>query len=334
MPQLDPPPEYGSDTPEIADFYSKLGAGLGLTLDGERDERERLRLGADDCEPTIAAARRTMAPLEEAHEAATARLESLLAQPAPRSGLQALRSAKRDALEALEDARARVDGALAHQRTLRRGVQLRTGSTRPRQKMQHGERPVGSAPYGVYAFYDFDGRAMYVGKTSEGVSVRVRRHLTNQRTDAVAMSVLDPLEVAEVEVWPFWPADNLEREAAAVLIAGLEYAVEQACTQDGSSLFNEKRIPPVEPPPELPASVRFDALSPESRARLGHPDIRIARRAAVSARLASRIVERSLKNVGLRRSLGRQLARLTELADARFQDLGGEEAVEITGQDD
>jgi hypothetical protein len=31
---------------------------------------------------------------------------------------------------------------------------------------------------------------------------RIRRHLTNQRTDAVAMSVLDPFDVFEIEVWP------------------------------------------------------------------------------------------------------------------------------------
>ena len=34
---------------------------------------------------------------------------------------------------------------------------------------------------------------------------RVCRNLTNQRTDPVAMSVLDPIEVAEVEVWPARP---------------------------------------------------------------------------------------------------------------------------------
>ena len=41
-------------------------------------------------------------------------------------------------------------------------------------------------------------------KTKAGIRARIRRHLTNQRTDAVAMSVLDPFEVAEIEMWPFW----------------------------------------------------------------------------------------------------------------------------------
>src|SRR4051794_28472077 len=69
-------------------------------------------------------------------------------------------------------------------------------------------RVVGTARCGVYAFFDFDGEPIYVGQTTERVSTRIRRHLTNQRTDAVAMHVLDPLEVAEVEVWPFWQFQN------------------------------------------------------------------------------------------------------------------------------
>ena len=56
---------------------------------------------------------------------------------------------------------------------------------------------------GVYAFYDCDGEPTYVGQTKERLRNRIRRHLTNQSTDAVAMSVLDPFEVAEIEMWPF-----------------------------------------------------------------------------------------------------------------------------------
>src|SRR5690349_19550309 len=66
-----------------------------------------------------------------------------------------------------------------------------------------GRRPA-NARCGIYAFYDYDGEPIYVGQTVEQLRVRIRRHLTNQRTDAVAMRVLDPLEVAEVEIWPFW----------------------------------------------------------------------------------------------------------------------------------
>jgi len=61
---------------------------------------------------------------------------------------------------------------------------------------------IGSYKHGVYAFYDYDGEPIYVGQTEEKLSGRVSRHLTNQRTDAVAMNVLDPFEVAYIEVWP------------------------------------------------------------------------------------------------------------------------------------
>ena len=62
--------------------------------------------------------------------------------------------------------------------------------------------PVGNYRWGVYAFFDYDGEPIYVGQTNEQLRTRIRRHLTNQRTDAVAMSVLDPFEVFEIEVWP------------------------------------------------------------------------------------------------------------------------------------
>ena len=65
-------------------------------------------------------------------------------------------------------------------------------------------RKVGDCSHGVYLFYDYDGQPIYVGQTMEQIRVRIRRHLTNQRTDAVAMSVLDPFEVAEIEIWPLW----------------------------------------------------------------------------------------------------------------------------------
>ena len=66
----------------------------------------------------------------------------------------------------------------------------------------NGPRKVGNFKWGVYAFFDDDDEPIYVGQTNEQLRTRIRRHLTNQRTDAVAMSVLDPFEVFEIEVWP------------------------------------------------------------------------------------------------------------------------------------
>ena len=61
---------------------------------------------------------------------------------------------------------------------------------------------ISDARWGVYAFYDYEQEPIYVGQTNERLRVRVRRHLTNQRTDAVGMRVLDPYEVESIELWP------------------------------------------------------------------------------------------------------------------------------------
>src|SRR5579872_1340933 len=74
-------------------------------------------------------------------------------------------------------------------------------------------RVIGKSKYGVYAFYDYDGEPIYVGQTQESLRQRIGRHLTNQRTDAVAMNVLDPFEVAEIEVWPLFELQTVKKKA-------------------------------------------------------------------------------------------------------------------------
>lgn len=61
----------------------------------------------------------------------------------------------------------------------------------------------------MYGFFDYDGEPIYVGQTSEKLSTRLNRHLTNQRTDAVAMRILDIFEVAELRMWPLWDLQNM-----------------------------------------------------------------------------------------------------------------------------
>lgn len=70
-------------------------------------------------------------------------------------------------------------------------------------------RKIGNALCGIYAFYDYEDEPIYVGQTVERIRGRIGRHLTGRRSDAVAKFVLDPVEVAEVEVWPFF--DVLQR---------------------------------------------------------------------------------------------------------------------------
>src|SRR5215831_11624265 len=79
------------------------------------------------------------------------------------------------------------------------------------QQTSDGKSPF-NAKCGVYVFYDYDGEPIYVGQTQERLRTRIRRHLTNQRTDAVAMNVLDPFEVAEVEVYPFYDLEKPRKE--------------------------------------------------------------------------------------------------------------------------
>lgn len=71
------------------------------------------------------------------------------------------------------------------------------------------------ASWGCYAFYDYEGEPIYVGQTHEQLRTRVRRHLTNQRTDAVAMRILDVFEVAELQLWPLWDYQGVARSGPA-----------------------------------------------------------------------------------------------------------------------
>jgi GIY-YIG catalytic domain-containing protein len=118
------------------------------------------------------------------------------------------------------------------------------------------EQKLGNYKFGVYAFFDYDGEPIYVGQTNEQLRVRIQRHLTNRRTDAVAMSVLDPIEVFEVEVWPlpeFNSRPTGDSEAAAYLNA-LEYEIFQSELQKSrfDAVLNEVEPPPVSNALNLP----------------------------------------------------------------------------------
>ena len=185
---------------------------------------------------------------------------------------------------------------------------------------ENGEK-VGACKHGVYAFYDYDGEPIYIGRTWESLRQRIGRHLTNQRTDAVAMSVLDPFEVAEVEMWPFWHLADLKASDAKEMIVRAEYTV--FCQAVQASYFG-KVLNEVEPEEaeliDLPSSVRRYILPKKVRKRREHPDVRIARRARTIANLARVISEREVK-VGLRRTLLAQAQRLERLASQRLEGL-------------
>ncbi len=195
---------------------------------------------------------------------------------------------------------------------------------------------IGSFRWGVYIFYDYDGEPIYVGQTNEKVSGRIGRHLTNQRTDAVAMSVLDPFEVFEIEVYPLPQYNNIasshnDFKAAKQHLDALEFYVhEKAKSQSRfKAILNEKDPPKPITKFAVPISIRGRIVSDQVRELRGHADTRTARRAQIIARLSQTIAERQVQ-VGLRRTLVTQAKRLNWLADERFKAMGGDSAVEIS----
>ena len=146
------------------------------------------------------------------------------------------------------------------------------------------------------------------------------------------MSVLDPIEVAEVELWPFDLKTKSKDEVERTL-AGAEYTVKKKVV-DASKLkfvLNEKDIPTTTEVP-LPKSYRRRIVPSPIYETRQHPDIRIAQRAATIADLAKIIVERKVQK-GLRRTLLYQAVRLQTLAKERLDQITGPIEVE-TGEDE
>ena len=180
---------------------------------------------------------------------------------------------------------------------------------------------LGAVKWGVYAFFDFDDEPIYVGQTKESLGTRIRRHLTNQRTDAVAMNVLDPFEVHTVVVWPL-PAfqDKGASDLTAVAhLNALEHTVFQQLLKQSEfkAVLNEKDPPSATVKIEMPSEVRGRIVSDDVSRLRDHPDLRIARRAATLAKLAQVISERKVQK-GLRRTLLAQATRLQSLAEKRY----------------
>lgn len=189
-------------------------------------------------------------------------------------------------------------------------------------------RRLGAIRCGVYAFFDFEGEPIYVGQTVEQIGTRIRRHLTNRRSDAVAMSVLDPFEVKAIRVWPLlaYQAKAAKDAAAKAACDGLENRIfHDAVAQSRfHAILNEKPPPPGAYEGETPASFAADIVPAPVAAIIGHPDVRIARRAQVMARLAQIIAERRVQE-GLRRVLIVQAQRLEWLTRQRAEALAAGE---------
>ena len=129
------------------------------------------------------------------------------------------------------------------------------------------------------------------------------------------MSVLDPFEVAEIEMWPFWGlkvkvGETLNRAELTVYLKAIKASSFQA-------VLNENEIPETSTI-TLPASIREPILPTDARRQREHPDLRLARRARTIANLARVISERKVK-LGIRQTLCAQAKRLEQLAEARLE---------------
>ncbi len=181
-------------------------------------------------------------------------------------------------------------------------------------------KTLGGYKYGVYAFYDYDGEPIYVGQTREKLSSRISRHLTNQRTDAVAMNVLDPYEVYAISVWPVPQYENRSADAEVrAYMDDLEAAIFHQLLKESKfgAVLNEK-VPMTGRKIKIPKGVKGVIVSDDVKALRGHPDVRLARRASTIARLAQVISEREVQP-GLRRTLLIQAERLRWLAEQRYR---------------
>lgn len=194
-----------------------------------------------------------------------------------------------------------------------------------RDDQGHG---IGGRKWGIYAFYDYDGEPIYVGQTFEGLGSRIGRHLTNQRTDAVAMNVLDPFEVAEICVWPLDLA-HLSADEQGEHLDRAEFTVFQKVIADSKlrAVLNEKP-PRAVPTLDLPKCYRKRIIPDDIFPHRKHPDVRIARRANTIASLARVISERKVSR-GLRQTLLTQARRLESLAAERLRDFSKDESESV-----
>jgi hypothetical protein len=199
---------------------------------------------------------------------------------------------------------------------------------------QRPSQSIGRAKAGIYAFYDYDDEPIYVGQTAEGFAVRLGRHLTGQRSDAVAKYVLDPFEVRTVALWSLPEIGDLPAKQRKAALDPYEHAVycKLLVESEFGAILNEADIMPG-PPCDLPTELRQVIIPDDIFPERSHPDVRIARRALTIALLAKNISERKVSK-GLRRTLVTQTRRLNDLARRRFEALGGAAGVEIAGEED
>lgn len=186
---------------------------------------------------------------------------------------------------------------------------------------------IGDYQWGVYAFYDYDDEPIYINQTHQKLGCQIRQHLTEQRTNAVKMNVLDPFEVCSIEVFPLPEFEGVSNrdQAAKRRLDALEYQVYFKLLRESQfqAVLNEKEPAAPETQETIPPSYKARVVSNRVSELRDHPDLRIARRAATLARLAQVICERKVQP-GLRKVLMIQAKRLLWLAERRYAHMAGD----------
>lgn len=155
------------------------------------------------------------------------------------------------------------------------------------------------------------------------------------------MSVLDPLEVRTIKVWPLHSYQDVKKASgsdwmdAVSHLNALERSVFEELVEasEFKKILNEKDPPPAAPC-LVPNPIEGQIVSAEVLKLRGHADTRVARRSLVIARLAQVISERELKTTGLRRALVTQANRLAGLAQRQFDAHGGQASVKQRSRDE
>src|SRR4051812_25194445 len=122
--------------------------------------------------------------------------------------------------------------------------------------------------------------------------MRIGRHLTGRRSDAVAKNVLDPFEVAEVRIWPMdlshlchadadtnLEAKEAQNKAIKAELNRAEYTLYlKVVAESEFDAVLIEAIPKTADVMDLPPDYRWRIIPETIYPERKHPDIRIARR--------------------------------------------------------
>jgi hypothetical protein len=162
------------------------------------------------------------------------------------------------------------------------------------------------APHGCYAVYDLTGDVIHIGQFGCASDGGVREHLA----DAVALRLVDPREVAELELWPVRSLRDVDPATARQRLDQVERAVYRVVLGQGD-------------PAGLPPSKRFPLLDERTRSELQDGDARIARHAEELARLAATVLEHRRVGDEVRRTLAVRAFRLAHSAATHLARMTG-----------